>query len=393
MARRIRLFVVDPDPDVRAAIAGLARAEPRLEVAGTAGSLEEAAAAAAQAPADVALVAVDRVADADALAGAAIPILAYGREAQPDVMRRAMAAGARDFLVWPFTASGLLQALAEIEAAAPRDPAAGPVAVLSARGGCGRSSLALNLAVLLARRLEEEVALVDLDLDAGSLAPYAGVKAPATVADLVRLGAAVDSDALRQAAARVAGVPVRLFASPSEPGTWAATPAQALRGVVERIDMAFAASLLDLPVVFDERLAAVLDACGRVVFVTPAEVAALVPAARWLRRLTEAGWSGERLSVVCNRTHPEMKLPPQAVAEALGVAHVIQVPFDEAAALAAQNGQPAAARRSPTPFVRALEPLLRALVPQAEGRAAGPARAALPQAADVPRGLGPALPW
>lgn len=395
MARTVRLLVVDPDGAARQALADLMRREPRLELAGSAASAEEATRHASHSPVDAILIAVDLVADPESLAGFGdTPVVAIGREAQPEVMRRAMTAGARDFLVWPFTAHALLQALEDIGLLAVRDAETSPVAVVSARGGSGKSIVALNLAILRARRDEREVALLDLDLDAGSLALYAGVKAQATVGDLLRLGAAIDSDALRNVAVKLPGVPVHLFASPAEPGSWSSTPAEALRGWVDRVESTFPCTIVDLPAAFDERTLAVLDACARAVFVTPAELPALYHAARWMRRIAdEIGWPRERFIVVCNRTHPEMKLPPKAVVEALATPNVVQVPFDSTAASSVQSGQALAGRRNPVPFVRALEPLLQALAAERDRRGPAQARASVPRSADVPNGLGPAMPW
>ncbi|MBX6351120.1 MAG: hypothetical protein IRZ11_06385 [Clostridia bacterium] len=394
MARSLRLFVLEPDDDRRQAIAELVRRSPAFALAGAAGRLEEALAAWPREGCDAALVAdavVYAAPDAvSALARRGATAVVVGLAADQEALRRAMTAGARDFLVWPFSASALAEALADLGAA--DDEAAGPVVVTSAAGGVGKSLIALNLAALAGRRAEEPAALVDMDLDGGCQALYAGVAPQAHLGDLLRLGRAVDDDALRSAAARVPGVPISLFASPGEPGTWAATDGDDLAGWLDRFQFAFARVVVDLPDVWDERALAVVRRARRTVLVAAAELPSLARTARLVRRLREeAGLGQDRVTVVCNRVHPLMMLNPKAIQEALGLP-TIQVPFDELAARSVASAQPLGGRRSPCPFLRAVESIHDAVWPGSGPTAerVSLARELRSLGADLASGAGPA---
>jgi len=98
-------------------------------------------------------------------------------QGEQEYLRRAMLAGARDFLVKPFNSDELLNTIHSVyeleskrtnrveEKATPkRKPQV--ITVFGSKGGVGKTTLAVNLAVLLAKT-KKKVALVDLDLQFG----------------------------------------------------------------------------------------------------------------------------------------------------------------------------------------------------------------------------------
>ncbi len=64
--------------------------------------------------------------------------------------------------------------------------------VFSAKGGCGKTTLATNMAAALADRGRREVCLVDLDLAFGDVAIALQLFPAHTIADAVPLGDNVD---------------------------------------------------------------------------------------------------------------------------------------------------------------------------------------------------------
>ena len=71
------------------------------------------------------------------------------------------------------------------------------VTVFSAKGGCGKTTLATNLAAALADRGRREVCLVDLDLAFGDVAIALQLFPAHTIADAVPLGESLDFTALQ----------------------------------------------------------------------------------------------------------------------------------------------------------------------------------------------------
>jgi len=97
-------------------------------------------------------------------------------------IRLSMQAGVSDYLEEPLNEEELQSSLERIcndqsSKASVQQPSANIMtAVVSTKGGCGASFLATNLAHIMASEGNEQVALLDLDLQFGSLAQYLDIK-------------------------------------------------------------------------------------------------------------------------------------------------------------------------------------------------------------------------
>src|SRR5512146_2502999 len=103
------------------------------------------------------------------------PLVVVGSTSDTNAMRLAMQAGARDLLPQPLVEADLVAALARIErdqkAALSRHEGA-ITAFMNAKGGCGATFLACNVAHALAARSHKRAALIDLDLQFGTVPLY-----------------------------------------------------------------------------------------------------------------------------------------------------------------------------------------------------------------------------
>src|SRR5207245_6793095 len=134
--------------------------------------------------------------------------------------RRSMLAGAPEFLVKPFSADELINAIRHVHelekvkraryaaavpaAAHPANPlAAAPAArdtgkiitFFSPKGGVGRTTIATNLAVALHQATEKSVVLVDGSLAFGDIAVILNMSPKAkTIADLIGSSEQADAD-------------------------------------------------------------------------------------------------------------------------------------------------------------------------------------------------------
>jgi pilus assembly protein CpaE len=194
MTDRIRVVIVDDIPETRDHLAKLLSFESDIEIVGSAGSGREALDVAGQLRPDVLLLDInmpdmDGIATAEQLASRAptTAIVMMSVQGESDYLRRAMLAGAREFLVKPFSSDELTASIRQVSAR-ERDKlsrvgagsVAPPVAseperrlgrvvtVFSPKGGVGRTTLAVNVAAAAAS-LGQRVALVDGSLQFGDV--------------------------------------------------------------------------------------------------------------------------------------------------------------------------------------------------------------------------------
>lgn len=102
-------------------------------------------------------------------------VLIIGSDEQREAMRMAMRVGAKDFLSNPVNEQELLDAVKTIDhercLLGSRRPSKMTV-VMNAKGGSGATMLACNIATIMSQHLQSKTALVDLDVQFGSLPLY-----------------------------------------------------------------------------------------------------------------------------------------------------------------------------------------------------------------------------
>ncbi|MBL6933238.1 MAG: P-loop NTPase, partial [Rhodospirillales bacterium] len=120
----------------------------------------------------------DPIADIDALAQVCQPdtrVIALGDINDVNLFRHLMDMGVQDYLLKPVSAEDLNEAVSRVDDVETQgtddDERQGRlIAVIGARGGVGASTVAANIAWMMAHQQGQRVALIDLDLYFGSIA-------------------------------------------------------------------------------------------------------------------------------------------------------------------------------------------------------------------------------
>ncbi|OPY55958.1 MAG: Transcriptional regulatory protein DegU [Pelotomaculum sp. PtaU1.Bin035] len=205
------VLVVDDIANTREDIKRLLYFEEDISVVGEAGSGEEALRLAENLHPDVVLMDINMPGMDGITASEAIStkmpdtaIVIVSIQGEPEYLKKAMAAGARDYLVKPFSSSDLAETIRRvsnsyrIRAASatkppvteisqePDRPANRIIMVFSSKGGVGRTTLSCNLAVCLAQETRKKVALVDLNLQGGDVAVMLNLSPRGTIAEMVQ---------------------------------------------------------------------------------------------------------------------------------------------------------------------------------------------------------------
>lgn len=206
------VLVVDDIANTREDIKRLLYFEEDISVVGEAGNGEEALRMAESLKPDVVLMDInmpgmDGIVASEAIA-TRIPdtaIVIISIQGEPEYLRKAMAAGARDYLVKPFSSSDLADTIRRVSNSykmrpyrqapppeavekppEPSLPKKRTIVVFSSKGGVGKTVLSCNLAVCLAQENGKKVALVDLNLQGGDVAVMLNLSPKGTIAELVQ---------------------------------------------------------------------------------------------------------------------------------------------------------------------------------------------------------------
>jgi pilus assembly protein CpaE len=342
MADRIRVLIVDDIPETRDHLAKLLGFESDIEVIGAAASGADAIDQASNLLPDVILMDIN-MPDMDGIAAterlssqvptAAVVMMSVQGEA--DYLRRSMLAGAREFLVKPFSSDELTasirqvysrerekagRAMAVAQASRPLDPTeeGQVVAVFSPKGGVGRTTIAVNLAVAAASEMGKKVTLIDASFQFGDVAVLLNLNPKdKSMAELVpQLDEGHDPDSVEAfTQTHSSGIHV-LLAPPSPEMAELITPA-GVKHVIEILRQHSELVVVDCAAWFNDTLLGILDTADVVLTVLTLEITSIKNIRLFLEVAEQLGYS-HKIRLVLNRADTTLGIRVADVEHSIG---------------------------------------------------------------------------
>ena len=341
MADRIQVLIVDDIPETRDHLAKLLGFEPDIEVVGTASSGAEAIEQATRILPDVILMDIN-MPDMDGIAAterlssqvpsAAVVMMSVQGEA--DYLRRSMLAGAREFLVKPFSSDELTASIRQVharekekagraivaQATRTQDPTeeGQVVAIFSPKGGVGRTTIAVNLAVAAASELGKKVTLVDASFQFGDVAVLLNLNPKdKSMAELVpELEQGHDPDSVEAfTLTHSSGIHV-LLAPPSPEMAELITPA-GVKHVIEILRQHSELVVVDCAAWFNDTLLGILDLADVVLTVLTLEITSIKNTRLFLEVAEQLGYS-HKVRLVLNRADTTLGIRVADVEHSIG---------------------------------------------------------------------------
>ncbi|HEV2249082.1 MAG TPA: response regulator [Candidatus Limnocylindria bacterium] len=334
MAEKIRILVVDDIAETRENLAKLIGFEPDMTIVASAGGGQEAVEMAKKERPDVILMDIN-MPDMDGITATEIiantvpesPIIMMSVQGEQDYLRRSMLAGAREFLVKPFSADELVNAIRhvhEIEKVkraryqqAPQQTGGGAggqnlrqvlepergkiITFFSPKGGVGRTTIATNLAVALHQSTGQPVVLVDGSLPFGDIAVILNMSPKAkTIADLVGSFEQVDAEVLESVLVQHStGIKV-LLAPPTPEAAELITGAN-IKKVLETLRETYAFVVVDTWPSFQEQVLTMLDVADVILTLMTLEITSLKNVRVFMEIAEKLGYDDQKVQLVANR--------------------------------------------------------------------------------------------
>lgn len=248
-----------------------------------------------------------------------IPVFAVSACSDGQMILNALRAGVREYLTKPLDVAQLDAAFERVaqQAASKTEPGR-IIAVMNSVGGCGGSTLAVNLAVELAALCGADggrVALVDLDYRFGQVATMLDLQPKYTIADLCESPEQCDGQLIGQAMLEHSSG-VHVLARPTHFVQAESITAAHCIGVLTGLQELYQYVIVDGPTRYDHGAKAVLDLATLQVIVAHLTV----PSVRNVHRMVEAfenlGYNLDRVKVVCNRVGKDSGMLEQEHVEA-----------------------------------------------------------------------------
>jgi pilus assembly protein CpaE len=298
--------------------------------------------------------------------GPGVQVLALLSGNDPDMILGCLRAGALDFLIQPFTADQLEAALAKLARVQPaegtgKEPAK-IFAVMPAKGACGATTVACNLAFQWKRLGAQRILLADLDLLAGTLSFLLKIKSVYSFLDVLQRANELDVDLWNAMVTPVNGVDVLLAPELITDGM------QDLRDpapILEYARHVYDIVVIDAGGVYGEWNLNQARQANELLLVTTNELPALQAAQRALSYLDTNRIGRWKVRLVVNRYHRDVGLSREVIGTALHTEVFDSLPSDyEAVQTALMEGKPIPAS---TPFGKGIMQLADRLGGRSDG--------------------------
>ena len=376
MAKFPGVFVVDQDPEARYKMEQLVP-ETGFVVSGQSGLGTEAVAQATEVAPDMILCGLKephtrvlQTIESLAYALPETPIIVYSDSAELEIVRKAMLAGARDFLQSPVKPDELKRSLsATLEAEERRHlrradnsllAARGSIiTVFGAKGGVGKTMLAANLAVALVVNAGQSCVLVDADDSFGDVAATLALQPEHTLFDAMRILDEEGADLGNYLAFHASGLAVA--AAPQNPLDWHEVDTERLQQILDRLSRQFDVVLVDTSGTLSEVSQAVLEVSSLVLWVTTSDYASVRDSLQAIEATRKLGLADDRIKLVINEVSRELEVRPAAIEEAFGMPLYWAVPHDRLLRRSAQLGESVVETHPDSPAARRISDLARVL--------------------------------
>lgn len=349
---KIRILIVDDVVESQKNLARLLSFEPDMDVIGYAGTGKEALEAAKAHQPHVILMDIN-MPDMDGLSATEVitktvpsSIVMISVQSDPDYMRRAMQAGAVDFLAKPPSAEELYATVRSAYRRRPQFTAPSPerqkesakatrvggkiVVVYSPQGGAGVTTIALNMATGLMSDTQKSV-LVDANLQFGDVMVHLDKPNERNIVDLAQAADVLDDELVQQIViTHDSGLNVVL--APKRPEEAELVPAQSLGKVVQYLAETYDYVVVDTSLHLDDVTLALFEIADLVMLVG----LPIIPAAKNIRvvldLINQIGIDPQKLMFVVNKVPTDRKsgaLNPEDVAQILKLPLIASIPTVE----------------------------------------------------------------
>jgi pilus assembly protein CpaE len=248
-----------------------------------------------------------------------VPVFALLRSNDPDLILQCLRQGASEFLIQPFTAEQLRNALAKLSRLHPTGVAGGGnygqvYCVMPGKGACGATTVACHLAYALLRQKAGKVLLADLDGLTGTLGFLLKLKSNYSFADALAHAGSLEQDVWKVLVTPCQGLDVLL--SPESP----------LEGLGEAADPApilsysrqfYGAVVLDTGGAYGDWSVSLARLCDELLLVSTNELVALHAVQRAQAYLARNGLDPSKIRLIVNRYSKDVGLRREAIQTAL----------------------------------------------------------------------------
>lgn len=354
MTEKIKILIVDDIAATRENVCKLMEFHPEIQVIGQAATAEEAIDRAKELQPDIILMDVnmpgmDGITATEIIANdvPSASIIIMSVQGEQEYLRRAMIAGAKNYLIKPFTGDELMQAVKQVYSNEqkrkkvvrfePKSADLGKViTVFSTKGGIGKTTIASNLAVALATKANAKVAILDADLQFGDISLFLNIIPRVTIADLVHEIEHLDEKLLEGYLLRYSDN-LKVLPAPLRPEQADTVTGAHLAAIIKTMRTMFQYIIIDTAPSFNDAMLTVLDASDQVLVVSAMDLPTIKNVKLCLEIMESLAYGEQKIRLILNRANAESGMDIKEVEQSLRYTFTATLPSDGKTVVASVN--------------------------------------------------------
>lgn len=275
-------------------------------------------------------------------------------QTDPESMTKSMLAGAKAYIAKPFTSTELTSTILNVfhkEArkrelfspsytAPPQEKESSEATIISffsTKGGVGKTTAAVNLAVELAKYQSSKTLLVDLNLQFGDITSFLNLIPKRTIADLAQSNTFNYEDISFHILTHSSGAEV--LASSTRPEYAEVITPEIVFQILEEVKLHYDFVILDNTSFFDDISLASMDAADNIMLIAGMDIPSIKNTKLCLEVLYSLEYS-QKIKLILNKFNKKMGIPKKDIESSLGMKVSYVIPEEEQVTPSLNKGIP-----------------------------------------------------